>query len=300
MVAIAIVGPTATGKSALALGLARAVQGEIVSTDSMAMYRGMDIGTAKPSMADREEVPHHLVDIWDIDHDATVAEFQHLSRAALHGILDRQSTPLLVGGSGLYVSAVLDDLEFPGTDVAIRSRLEQELSDHGAAVLHARLAEKDPVAAANINLRNGRRIVRALEVIEMTGQPFKATLPRTSAVFDAVRIGLSIDRQVLDERIHQRVQMMWEQGWVAEVEGLLQRGLDRSRTAGRALGYRQITAALHGEITVEEAFTQTVEATRRFARRQQRWFEKDQRIIWVDASSSVADVRAVLASETRT
>jgi tRNA dimethylallyltransferase len=297
---IAIVGPTATGKSALAMGLARVLGGEIVSTDSMAMYRGMDIGTAKPSVADRDEIPHHLVDIWDIDHDATVAEFQGLSREALQEILRRNRVPILVGGSGLYVSAVLDDLEFPGTDVSIRARLERELADCGPADLHRRLVEQDPVAAALIDPRNGRRIVRALEVIELTGQPFKARLPRTTAVIDAVRVGLAIDRRTLDDRIGQRVQDMWNQGWVAEVEELVRRGLDESRTAGRALGYRQIAAALRGEITLEEAFSQTIEATKRFARRQQRWFEKDQRIVWVDASSSVEDVRAALGSETRT
>lgn len=300
MATIAIIGPTATGKSALAMGLARAIGGEIVSTDSMAMYRGMDIGTAKPSIADRAEVPHHLVDVWEIDHEATVAEFQELSRSALRDILQRECTPILVGGSGLYISAVLDDLNFPGTDAAIRSRLEQDLIDFGAPELHARLSARDPVAAAQINARNGRRIVRALEVIEMTGQPFTAKLPRTSAGIDSVRIGLRIDRRTLDDRIQQRVQVMWEQGWVAEVEELLRRGLDQTRTAGRAIGYRQIADALRGQITLEEAFTATVEATRRFARRQQRWFDRDQRIVWVDASSTVDDVRTVLESEIST
>ena len=248
---LAIVGPTASGKSALAVALAHELgpRAEVVGTDSMQVYRGMDIGTATPSAAERGGVVHHMLDVWDPGHAVSVAEFQQEARAAIDAIRGAGGVPVVVGGSGLYVSAVLDDLRFPGTDPLVRARLEADLADVGPAGMHARLAEVDPEAAAAILPSNGRRIVRALEVVHLTGEPFVARLPDPVSVYPAVRIGLDIPRGELDERIARRVDRMWADGFVDEVRALKAAGLTETPTAARALGYRQVLAALAGECT---------------------------------------------------
>jgi tRNA dimethylallyltransferase len=261
----------------------------------MQLYRGMDIGTGKLTMHERRGVPHHLLDIWEVTEPASVSEYQRLARAAIADILGRGKTPLLVGGSGLYVRAVIDDLRFPGTDPAVRERLEDELAVAGAAILHARLAGLDPVAAASILPGNGRRIVRALEVIELSGRPFTATLPEYRAVRPTAQLGLDIPRAELDQRIETRVRQMWESGLVDEARGLVAVGLRAGRTASRALGYAQALAAIDGTWTDLEAEQQTVLATRRFARRQESWFRRDPRISWLPAAQPVTAERALAA-----
>ncbi|PRX69220.1 tRNA dimethylallyltransferase [Nonomuraea fuscirosea] len=274
---IAVVGPTAAGKSDLAVDLALRLGGECVNADSMQLYRGMDIGTAKLTEAERRGVPHHLLDIWDVTVTASVAEYQKLARA----VFDAVEVPVLVGGSGLYVRAAIDELEFPGTDPEIRARLEEELAERGPAPLYERLRERDPAAAAAILASNGRRIVRALEVIELSGRPFSATMPSYDAVYPSVQIGLEVPRPVLDERIELRVARMWQAGLVDEVRALLGQGLAEGRTAGRALGYAQVIRFLTGEWSEEQAMTETVRLTRRFARRQESWFRRDPRVRWL-------------------
>jgi tRNA dimethylallyltransferase len=286
---MAVVGPTAAGKSALSIALAHALSGEIVNADSMQLYRGMDIGTAKLSVEEREGVPHHVLDIWDVRDAASVAEYQRLARAAVDDIAARGKVPLLVGGSGLYVRAVLEDFAFPGTDPVIRARLEDELSR--GVPLFDRLRELDPAAAAKILPSNGRRVVRALEVIELTGLPFTASLPSPTPVYPSVQLG--VDRDNLDIRVDRRVDLMWEAGLVAEVASL--DGLREGRTAGRALGYQQALAQLDGDLTEDEAREATKTATRRFVRRQRSWFRRDTRIHWLDGASEtlMADALAV-------
>jgi tRNA dimethylallyltransferase len=284
---IAVVGATATGKSGLAIELARALDGEVVNADSMQLYQGMDIGTAKEPEAAWRGVPHHLLDIWPVAQAANVADYQKLARAAIEEIAARGRVPILAGGSGLYVRAALDDLDFPGTDPAIRDRLEQELTDQGAPVLHTRLARLDPAAAAAILPSNGRRIVRALEVIELSGRPFTATMPAFEQKRpgpETVQIGLTMPRPELDLRIAARVDRMWQDGLEAEVRELAAHGLREGRTASRALGYQQVLRYLDGEWTLEEARLETIKATRRFARRQESWFRRDPRVRWLDAS----------------
>ncbi len=295
---LAVVGPTASGKSALAVALAQRLSGEVVSADAYAIYRGMDIGTATPSAAERAGVPHHLIDIVDPVQAVTVAEFQQWARTAIEDVAARGRLPILVGGSGLYVAAVLDDLQFPGTDPLVRARLEQDLQREGSVVLHARLGRLDPAAALAILPTNGRRIVRALEVIEITGEPFTATLPRDTEVVPATRVGLRVDREVMDARIAARVQRMWAEGLLEEVRALPD--LAAAPTASRALGYSQALAYLAGTCTREEAIANTVDATRGFARRQQRWFGRDERVTWVDhdAPDLVDQVEAVWRTAT--
>ena len=282
---LAVVGPTAAGKSALSLGLARALDGEVVNADSMQLYRGMDIGTAKLTLAERAGVPHHLLDIWDVTEAASVSEYQHLARQAIAEIQARGRVPILVGGSGLYVRAAIDKLEFPGTDPAVRARLEDELARSGPAVLHARLTDLDPAAAAAILPGNGRRIVRALEVIELSGRPFSATLPEYESVLPTVQIGIELPRAELDQRVADRVGRMWQLGLVDEVRKLAAAGLREGRTASRALGYAQVLAFLDGELSEREAAAQTILATRRFIRRQESWFRRDPRIRWLPADT---------------
>jgi tRNA dimethylallyltransferase len=280
---ITIVGPTAAGKSGLSLRLAHELGGEIVNADSMQLYRGMDIGTAKLAPAERAGIPHHLLDIWDVTRAASVSDYQLLARAVIGEIRERGRIPLLVGGSGLYVRAAIDTLEFPGTDPELRDRLEAELAERGAAALHARLERADPAAAAAILPGNGRRIVRALEVIELSGRPFSATLPGYESVYPVVQLGLRLPRAELDRRIARRVSQMWQAGFIAEVRGLAGRGLREGRTASRALGYAQVLRFLAGQMTEEQAAADTVLATRRFARRQEAWFRRDPRISWLAA-----------------
>ncbi|ONI87189.1 tRNA (adenosine(37)-N6)-dimethylallyltransferase MiaA [Saccharothrix sp. ALI-22-I] len=281
---LAVVGPTATGKSDLAVRLAAELGGEVVNADAMQLYRGMDIGTAKITEAERQGVPHHLLDVLDVTETASVAAYQREARAVVERLLADGRTPVLVGGSGLYVQAVLDDLVFPGTDEKIRTQLEQELVMFGAETLHGRLAQLDPAAALAILPSNGRRVVRALEVIELTGQPFSATLPKPGpARYGTVVIGLDREVSELDERVDARVARMFESGLVDEVRALEARGLRDGRTASRALGYQQVLAAFDGEYSLEEAVTTTAQATRRFVRKQRSWFRRDQRVTWFDA-----------------
>ena len=281
---VAVVGPTATGKTALAVALAHRLGGEVVNADSMQLYRGMDIGTAKPDLVQRGGVPHHLLDVWHVREPASVAEYRRRARAVIDRLRAGGVLPRLVGGSGLYVRAVLDELDFPGTDAAVRARLEEELGEVGPAGLHERLAGIDPAAAASILPSNGRRIVRALEVVELTGGPFRASLPDPRPHYPAVVVAVDRDPAELDERIAARVDRMWAAGFVAEVEGLAAAGLREGPTASRALGYAQVLAQLDGELTPDEARERTVSTTRRFVRRQRSWFRRDAATTWFDAA----------------
>ncbi|WP_245658280.1 tRNA (adenosine(37)-N6)-dimethylallyltransferase MiaA [Microtetraspora malaysiensis] len=278
---IAVVGATAAGKSDLAVDLALRLGGDVINTDSMQLYRGMDVGTAKLTVSERRGVPHHLLDIWPVSRTASVAEYQGLVRPLIDRLRSADRAAVLAGGSGLYVRAALDDLEFPGTDPAIRERLEKELAEIGPAPLHERLTRQDPVAAAQILPSNGRRIVRALEVIELSGRPFSATMPSYDSVYDSVQIGVEVPRPILDERIALRVDRMWNAGLVEEVRRLAEHGLAEGRTASRALGYAQVLRFLDGEWTEEQARDETIRATRRFARRQESWFRRDPRVVWL-------------------
>jgi len=283
---VAVVGPTATGKSALAVELALALDGEVVNADSMQLYRGMDIGTAKLTEPERQGVVHHLLDIWPVTYTATVAEYQQLARDVVADVTGRGKVPIVVGGSGLYVRALLDPIEFPGTDPDIRAALEKELGRVGPHALHERLAAQDPAAAAAILPGNGRRIVRALEVIALTGRPFSAGLPAYDSVYDAVQIGLDCEDVVLDARVDARVDRMFDDGLVDEVRRLESLGLRAGRTSSRALGYQQVLAMLAGACTELEAREETKRATRRFVRRQRSWFRRDPRIHWVGSGAT--------------
>ncbi|MEA5154594.1 tRNA (adenosine(37)-N6)-dimethylallyltransferase MiaA [Raineyella sp.] len=296
---VAVIGPTASGKTALAIALARRMAAagqpaEIVNADSMLVYRGMDIGTAKPTAEELAAVRHHLVDVWDIDRTATVADFQQLAREAIAGCRARGVVPLLVGGSSLYIRAIVDEFEFPGTDPTVRARLEAESARVGVAHLYERLRTADPAAAAGIEPNNERRVIRALEVIELTGH-YVSTLPEHRyALADVVQIGLSLERDVLDARIAARVDRMWADGFVDEVRRLEARGLRQGRTACRALGYRQVLDFLAGTIDEAAARAATITRTRRFARKQLGWFRRDDRIIWVDATRPAAELADLL------
>jgi tRNA dimethylallyltransferase len=293
---VAVVGPTAAGKSGLSLDLAERLGGEIVNTDAMAVYRGMDIGTAKLPPTERRGIPHHLLDLLDVTQPLTVAEFQGWARAAVADIRARGGTPVLVGGSALYTRAVLDRFVFPGTDPEVRRRLEADLAEVGAPALHHRLAEVDAAAAAQILPDNGRRIVRALEVVTITGRHFSATLPGHEYVdAHSIQIGVDIDRPTLDPRIEQRVREMFDAGFVDEVRRLLDRGLAEGRTARTAIGYREVAAYLEGTIGLEAAIEATTTATRRFSRRQDSWFRKDPRVVWVGWDDPERVDRAVAA-----
>jgi tRNA dimethylallyltransferase len=288
---LAVVGPTATGKTALAVELALRLGGEVVNADSMQLYRGMDVGTAKPTAEERRGVPHHVLDVWSVREPASVAEYRRLARAEVDRLRAAGVVPLLVGGSGLYVRAVLDELDFPGTDPAVRARLEAELAEVGSAALHARLAAVDPAAAAAVLPSNGRRVVRALEVVELTGGPFRATLPEPRPHYPAVVVGLDREPAELDARVAVRVDRMWADGLVAEVARLAGEGLREGPTASRALGYAQVLDQLDGVLTEEQARERTVVTTRRFVRRQRSWFRRDAATTWFDAGRpDLADV----------
>jgi len=280
---LVVCGATATGKSQLAIALAHQFNGEIVNADSMQIYRGMDIGTAKLSPEEREGVAHHLLDVLDVNQDSTVAWFQSAARAAITDIHARGKSAIVVGGTGLYIKSILDELNFPDTDPEVRKKLEKELEDIGLNALFERLEKLDPAAAIAIDRANARRVIRALEVIEITGKPFTANLPRDASTRypDARQFGLVMDREKLDERISARVDRMWDEGFVAEVETLLQRGLTDARTAQLALGYSQIIAYLDGKMSQDEAREDTKRATRQYARRQETWFSRDERITWI-------------------
>ena len=283
---VAVVGPTAAGKSDLATALAQTLGGEVVNADSMQLYRGMDIGTAKLPPAERGGVPHHLLDVWDVTVTATAAAYQQLCRTVVDGLLARGVTTVLVGGSGLYLRAALDDLQFPGTDPALRAALEAELASAGPLALHARLAALDPQAAARMEPLNGRRVVRALEVVTLTG-----AMPGRMTSYDGyyATSWVGLDRDDLPERIDQRVDRMWAEGLVEEVRRLEGLGLREGVTASRALGYGQVLALLDGAIDEVAARTQTAVATRRFARRQRAWFRRDPRISWLEPGPNLLD-----------
>ncbi|TDQ52092.1 tRNA (adenosine(37)-N6)-dimethylallyltransferase MiaA [Actinorugispora endophytica] len=283
---IAVVGATAAGKSDLSVGLALRLgahgsPAEIVNADSMQLYRGMDIGTAKLTVPERRGVPHHLLDVWDVTQAANVADYQRMSRALIDELRALGRVPVLVGGSGLYLRGALDELDFPGTDPAVRARLEAELAAQGPLALHARLARLDPAAGEAVLPTNGRRVVRALEVIELTGGPFAATMPEHVSRYPCAQIGLAVPRPELDARIELRVARMWEAGLVDEVRALEKAGLREGFTASRALGYAQVLRFLAGECSEAEAREETVRATRRFARRQESWFRRDPRVHWL-------------------
>ncbi|HEY8702252.1 MAG TPA: tRNA (adenosine(37)-N6)-dimethylallyltransferase MiaA [Arthrobacter sp.] len=277
---IAVVGPTGSGKSDLAVSLALALDGEVINADAMQFYRGMDIGTAKITPAERRGVPHHLLDTLDVTQEASVSNFQQQARELIADIHARGRRAILAGGSGLYVRAVLDILEFPGTDPRLRSQLEAELKESGVDALHARLLNVDPVSAGR--LADARRIVRALEVHQLTGRPFSSFMPRREYFQPAVQIGLAVDREALRERLARRVHGMVESGLLEEVRRLDSAGLRRGKTAPRALGYAQFLKVLDGDLTVAEAAEATIVATRQFARRQLTWFRADPRINWLD------------------
>ncbi|WP_193606574.1 tRNA (adenosine(37)-N6)-dimethylallyltransferase MiaA [Nocardioides lijunqiniae] len=298
---VALVGATASGKTGLSLDLAQALGGEVVNTDAFQVYRGMDIGTAKVPPAERRGVPHHLLDLLSVREPLTVAHFQDQARETAARLRGDGTTPVLVGGSALYTRAVLDRFDFPATDEAVRARWEAELERVGARALHARLAEIDPGAAAKMVPDNGRRVVRALEVIEITGEPWSAALPELTYADPAtVQIGLTIDRPALDRRIEQRVDEMFAAGLVEEVERLLDEGLAEGRTASRAIGYREVAAFLSGDMTLDAARERTVIGTRQFSRRQDAWFKKDPRIVWVpfDAPDRVEQALAAVQRTT--
>ncbi len=290
-----MVGPTATGKSDLGVALARELGGEVVNADASQLYRGMDVGTAKLPVAQRQGVPHHLLDVLDVREEASVAAYQREVSAVLDDLIARDVVPVLVGGSGLYVRAAVDELDIPPTDPALRASLEQHAEQVGAPALHAELAAVDPVAAASILVGNVRRVVRALEVVRLTGRPFSATLPSGRYLRPTVQIGLQAPREVLDERIGARVRRMWDDGLLAEVAALDAAGLRKGRTASRAVGYAQALAQLDGEVTEQDAQQQTAQLTRRLARRQQSWFGRDDRVRWLTHDAPDLTGRALAA-----
>ncbi|MCW2571990.1 MAG: tRNA dimethylallyltransferase [Frankiales bacterium] len=276
---VAVVGPTATGKSELGIALAREVGGEVVNADSMQLYRGMDVGTAKLTEVERAGIPHHLLDVWDVTHTATAAEYQQLARSVIDELLAREVTPVLVGGSGLYLRAALDELSFPATDPELRATLEAELEQNGALALHARLAALDAAAAARMQPSNGRRVVRALEVVLLTGG-MPGEMTSYDGHYTVTYVGL--DREDLATRTDARVDRMWAAGLVDEVRKLEQLGLRKGVTASRALGYAQVLSMLDGTVDEPAAIEATKVATRRFVRRQRAWFRRDPRISWLD------------------
>jgi tRNA dimethylallyltransferase len=280
---IIICGATATGKSDLAVALAGEIGAEIINADSMQVYRGMDIGTAKLTIQERGGITHHLLDVLTVREDSTVAWYQEQARTTIDEVHSRGRDAIIVGGTGLYIKAIVDDLNFPDTDPVIRSRLELEAIEHGAAALFARLEKLDPAAALAIDRANTRRIVRALEVIEITGKPFTANLPReeSSRYPDAFHFGLSQDRESLDIRVSDRVDAMWDAGLLGEVEKLVGEGLREGVTAQKALGYAQVLQLLDGVLTSEQAREETKRVTRQYIRRQDTWFSRDSRLHWL-------------------
>ncbi len=284
MKVIAIVGPTAVGKTSLSLEIAEKLSAEIINADAMQIYKGMDIGTAKLALSERRGITHHQIDVLDPVEEANVSAYQKQTREIINDLLNKKVQPMLVGGSGLYVNSVLEDLEFPGTNLEIRAKYEEILEEQGVEVLYEMLERIDKEAAQNILPNNARKIVRALEVNELTGNNFNAKLPEPSPVFSDVRIALDMPRDLLDARIAERVHQMFKDGLVEEVKSLEPK-LREGKTALRALGYSQVLSLLNGEITEQEAITLTINATKKFARRQLSWFRRDPLIHWLDATS---------------
>ena len=296
---IAVVGPTGAGKSALAIDIAKHViakggQAEIINCDSMQFYRGMDVGTAKLTPDERQGIPHHLFDFLEITDESTAAEFQQLARPLIEKLQASGVTPILVGGSMLYVAAVLNRFEFPARDEELRARLEQDLLEHGPHEMHRRLKALDPVAASRIIPENGRRSVRAIEIVTLTGEPFAAALPEVPEDWQPVlEIGINGDREDLRNRLEQRVHRMWQQGLIEEVMGLESKGIREGKTSSVAIGYAQALAQLDGRMTEAEAIADTVRLTQKYARRQMSWFRRDQRINWLDYQDPLATAKAL-------
>jgi tRNA dimethylallyltransferase len=293
---VIISGATATGKSELAIEVAKEIGAEIISADSMQLYKGMDIGTAKLTMAERQGITHHLLDLVDVKTDVTVSWYQELARAKIDELRGAGKSVVVVGGTGLYIKAILDDLNFPETDPEVREKLNQEAEKIGGDAMHQRLAKLDPAASLAIPKENVRRVIRALEVIKITGKPFTAILPRedSSKYPDAMQFGLAMDRESLDIRIDNRVAKMWEASFVDEVEELINQGILEGKTAQAAIGYAQIIRMKHGSMSQEEAIEDTARATRQYARRQETWFSRDLRITWLSATSNLSERKASL------
>jgi len=298
MTLIVICGATATGKSDLAVELAKELKGHIVNADSMQLYKGMDIGTAKLSVEERKGAPHHLIDVLSVREEASVAQYQIDARSIIDQLLEQSIPAIVVGGTGLYIKSILDDLNFPDTDPEVREKIAKQAEELGADVMHARLAKLDPAAAAAIPKENVRRVVRALEVIELTGRPYTANLPRVGSTKypEARQYGLVMERETLQERIDRRVERMWEEGLVREVRDLMAEGLLEGRTAQAALGYAQVIKFAQGLMTEEEAKEETKRATRQYARRQETWFSRDERITWIKKAPVAELVERVISS----
>ena len=301
MTLIVICGATATGKSDLAVALAEELRGHVINADSMQLYKGMDIGTAKLSMQERRGIPHHLIDVFPVNQEASVAQYQIDARSIIDQLLEENIPAIVVGGTGLYIKAILDDLNFPDTDPEVREKIARQAEELGVDVMHERLAKLDPAAAAAIPKENVRRVVRALEVIELTGRPYTANLPRVGSTKypQAQQFGLVMERETLHERIDLRVERMWERGLVREVRDLMGDGLLEARTAQAALGYAQIIKFAQGELTEDEAKEETKRATRQYARRQETWFSRDERITWVKKAPISELVERVISTTIR-
>ena len=285
---LAVVGPTASGKSDLGISIAKAIgNAEIVNADAMQLYQGMDIGTAKLGEESREGIPHHLIDIVTPDQELTAVEYSKLAQEAIGQILERGNTPILVGGSMFYVAAALDELDFAPTDEVVRERLEAESEVLGALAMHARLESLDPQSAQRIPAQNIRRVIRALEVIELTGEKHKSVLPEPVYLRPTLQLGIDVEREVLKNRIRERVERMWARGLLEEVQNYLDLGVTFSRTAAVAIGYSQARSQLLGELSQQEAIEQTVSLTNRYARRQMSWFRRDTRIQWLDSEANL-------------
>jgi tRNA dimethylallyltransferase len=298
MTLIVICGATATGKSELAVELAKELKGHIVNADSMQLYKGMDIGTAKLSVEERQGIPHHLIDVLSVKEEASVAQYQIDARSIIDQLLEQSIPAIVVGGTGLYIKAILDDLNFPDTDPEVREKIAKQAEELGADVMHARLEKLDPAAAAAIPKENVRRVVRALEVIELTDRPYTANLPRVGSTKypGARQYGLVMERETLQERIDLRVERMWEQGLIREVRDLMNEGLLDGRTAQAALGYAQVIKFAQGLMTEDEAKEETKRATRQYARRQETWFSRDERITWIKKAPVAELVERVISS----
>jgi tRNA dimethylallyltransferase len=301
MTLIVICGATATGKSDLAVALAEELRGHVINADSMQLYKGMDIGTAKLTIQERRGIPHHLIDVLPVNQEASVAQYQIDARSIIDQLLEENIPAIVVGGTGLYIKAILDDLNFPDTDPEVREKIARQAEELGVDVIHERLAKLDPAAAAAIPKENVRRVVRALEVIELTGRPYTANLPRVGSTkyLQAQQFGLVMERETLHERIDLRVERMWERGLVREVRDLMGDGLLEARTAQAALGYAQIIKFAQGELTEDEAKEETKRATRQYARRQETWFSRDERITWVKKAPISELVERVISTTIR-
>ncbi|NCA25321.1 MAG: tRNA (adenosine(37)-N6)-dimethylallyltransferase MiaA [Actinobacteria bacterium] len=295
---IVICGATATGKSDLAVSVAKEINAEVINADSMQLYKGMDIGTAKLSLSERKGIEHHLIDILEIKDDANVAWYQSIARSKIDELISAGKSVVVVGGTGLYIKAILDDLNFPDTNPELRQKITEEAENLGNEIMHQKLSKLDPAAALAIPKENLRRIIRALEVIELTGKPFTANLPRAASnkYPNALQFGLALDRDHLDQKIDKRVEAMWEKGFAREVSLLMTLGLEQSTTAKKALGYSQLMDYLNGECSEEFAKEETKRSTKAYARRQQTWFARDSRINWIDAASTSARLEKLLAS----